>query len=82
MLFFPDRPIEEALDQQDVIIEMKELKQQLKSDDDELKIIENQLDFLKEEQEKSPQVLSGHQENLKKVLIKLTKIKSDIKFHS
>ncbi|MBT5226064.1 MAG: hypothetical protein HOM19_11610 [Candidatus Marinimicrobia bacterium] len=73
------RPIEEALEQQDVIIDMKELKQQLKSDDDELKKIQNQLEFLKEKKEKSPQVLSGHKENLKKVLIKITKTKSDIK---
>jgi len=73
------RPIEEALEQQDVIIEMKELKQQLKSDDDELKKIQNQLDFLKEKKEKSPQVLSAHKANLKKVLIKITKTKSDIK---
>ena len=49
-------PIEEALEQQDVIIDMKELKQQFKSDDDELKKIQNQLEFLKEKKET---ILSG-----------------------
>ena len=49
------------------------------SDDDEIKTMKTQLDFLKEEQEKSPQVLSGYQENLKNVLNEFTKIKSDIK---
>ena len=70
--------IDEVLAQQYVYIEMKELKQQLKSDDEELKTIQNQLDYLKEKKEKSPQVLSGHQENLKNVLNKLTQTKSDI----
>ena len=73
------QPIDEVLAQQYVYIEMKELKQQLKSDDDELKKIQAQLDYLKEKKEKSPQVLSGHKENLKNVLIKLTQTKSDIK---
>jgi len=71
--------IDEFLQRQDVFIEMKKLQQHLQSDDDELKTIKTQLDFLKEEQEKSPQVLSGYQENLKNVLNKFTKIKSDIK---
>ena len=71
--------IDEILDEQHVYIEMKKLKQQLKSDDDELKTIQNRLDYLKEKKEKSPQVLSGHKENLKNVLIKLTQTKSDIK---
>ena len=71
--------IDEVLQQQYVYLEMKELKQQLKSDNDELKTILNQLDLLKEKKEKSPQVLSSHQEKLKNVLNKLTKIKSDIK---
>ena len=71
--------IDEPLQQQDVIIEMKELQQYLQSDDDELKTIQIQLDLLKEEQEKSPQTLSGYQEDLKNVLNNLTKIKSEIK---
>ena len=45
--------IDEVLAQQYVYIEMKELKQQLKSDDDELKTIQNRLDYLKEKKEKA-----------------------------
>ena len=71
--------IDELLEEQHVYIEMKKLKQQLKSDDDELKTIQNRLDYLKEKKEKSPQVLSGHKENLKNVLIRMNQTKSDIK---
>ena len=73
--------IDKVLQQQDVIIEMKELQQQLKSDDDELKTIQTQLDLLKGKQGKNPQIFSGYQENLKNVLNEFTKIKLDIKNH-